>query len=205
MCSRVTQPSKQVLEKIIHDLHIEHQHSSFVQRDFDFSVQAGKQTLTAVAHSKIENQQGRIIANAPWGIQLVPGFVYNARMEGINSKPTWSEAWRNHRVVVPVVSFYEQQNRSSSFEISSQDDEIMYLGGIAVLNQATGKRHIVICTYPSGHDLSVVHARQPVVIRPNRVDDWLDDSAETLTLSRHVFNERSSFKITKDQPLSNAS
>jgi putative SOS response-associated peptidase YedK len=170
--------------------------------DVPFSVEpvtavAGRQNLVIVAESKIPNRPGRMMTVASWGIQLSQGFTYNARLEGIASKPTWRDPWRNHRVLVPAGSFFERQGRETWYELQTYAERPFFLGGIAVKDLSDGKRKVVVCTYPTNDEVKFVHSRMPVVVPPTLIHEWFNPETNSDQLIYKLQNERTRFKVTK--------
>lgn len=125
------------------------------------------------------------IVEARWG--LTPFWAtdpaygrkngYNARSETVFDKPSFREAIRKRRCIVPAQSFYER-DRGHWFRFRSARDEPLAFAGI----YETPNRHwdtptfAMVTTEPS-QDVSDIHDRMPVVLQLSDLDLWLDPDA----------------------------
>ncbi|MCY4122283.1 MAG: SOS response-associated peptidase [Acidobacteria bacterium] len=133
----------------------------------------------------------REIASLRWG--LVPSWArtddfapHNARAETASVKPTFRDAWRRRRAVLPVNGWYEWQGRERTpFLIRNADDAILHLA--ALWDRWIGPGgpvdgFTVLITEPR-HEIAGIHHRQPAVLESaNEIDDWLDAEAENRCL-----------------------
>lgn len=123
-----------------------------------------------------------IVTSDPSGRHMVPavwGFtssgrapLFNARAETVDTLPSFRDAFRHSRCLVPASGFYEWR---------SSDRQPFYLKRVNRLPLAFAgiwKRvgdHLeatVITTTPNG-DMDGVHDRMPVILSPDRWHSWL--------------------------------
>jgi len=136
-----------------------------------------------------EDGRGRRIGLLRWG--LVPAWMdepgtgfANARAESVASKPSFREAYRRRRCLVPADGFYEWRRPSRAdggvkqpFWFHPPDGGLVSLAGLWETwhRSDTDARHtFAILTTEANADVRVVHDRMPVVIAPGDRDAWLD-------------------------------
>ena len=137
----------------------------------------------------IRQEHGRrTIQLARWG--LVPRWVkdprqisllINARIEGIEEKPSFSEAIRRHRCIVPASGYYEWHTspggRKQPYYITLTDGRPMAFAGLFTTWEGPNGEEVdtaAIVTVPAGPDLAAIHPRTPAILQDEAIDDWLD-------------------------------
>ena len=164
--------------------------------------------------------QGRLLVALRWG--LVPYWAkdpsigsrqINARAETLARKPAYRTALVRKRVLIPADGFYEwrridngtKRGARQPFWFTRDDGDVMALAGLRDgWRDAEGNllRTCTIITAASNRDVADVHDRMPVIIEPDRWDEWLDpaekDPAELAgllapppdaTLKRHAVSD----------------
>ena len=137
----------------------------------------------------------RLIEVHRWG--LVPHWskddigtrLSNARGETVREKPSFRDAFRRHRVVVPMDGFYEwapahpdgPRTRSGRpakrpHLFSSVDGEVLNVAGIASIWRRGGGelRTFAVVTTEANATMAPIHDRMPVLLGRDGVDRWLD-------------------------------
>lgn len=184
MCGRISQPPKAMLGEFssrlgpIHDYNVNldtlHVPSQSVY---------GRDPVIVIAQSKLPQMPGLLLVQTSWGVQLGEHNVYNARIETAHAKPAWANAFQFHRVLIPVLSFYElNQGTRRVFECFKQDDEVFMLGGIGVKVEGSGMRNLVLCTRDSTPEVGVVHRRMPVIVPPHLQQEWLTNNLNPVSI-----------------------
>ncbi|MEL7528696.1 MAG: SOS response-associated peptidase [Pseudomonadota bacterium] len=138
-----------------------------------------------------------------WG--LIPSWVkdpasftllINARAETAAEKPSFRNAMRHGRCLIPASGFYEWRRTGDSkqaFWIKPADGDIMAFAGLWETwsdpdggDMDTG----AILTIGSNRMMSGIHHRMPVILKPDQFDTWLDtanvDKKEAGTLLKPV-------------------
>jgi len=139
-----------------------------------------------------EDTRGRRIGLLRWG--LVPGWMdepgsgfINARAESVATKPSFREAYRRRRCLVPADGFYEWRRSSAvqggakqPFWFHPREGGLVSFAGlwetwrrpdVEVLHTFT------ILTTEANADVRGVHDRMPLVIAPDGRDAWLDSAS----------------------------
>ena len=145
-----------------------------------------------------------------WG--LVPHWIKNesdakaisdrtllARVEEIEDKPSYREAVKRRRCILPLDGFYEhyhKNNKTYPFYITAKDKRRLLIAGIT-----SDWRHpqfnmifksVSIVTTRANDFMKTIHnnpkiseARMPLIVQENQVDQWInDDSVEFLDVLR---------------------
>jgi len=127
--------------------------------------------------------------NLFWG--LVPSWakdsknshhLINARAETVREKPSFRAAFHKRRCLVVASGFYEWQKLESgkqAFHIHRQDKQLFAFAGLWEQwqhEQDTLYSCTIITTAATGI-MQPIHERMPVVIAPERYQQWLDKSA----------------------------
>ncbi len=118
-----------------------------------------------------------------WG--LVPSWskdesfamkLINARSETISEKPSFKNAWKSRRCLIPCNHFYEWDKQKQKFEIKIQNQTIFSLAGLwerwqkedFILNTFT------VITCESRGEMGNIHERMPVIIKDTFYENWLN-------------------------------
>ncbi|CAB4588948.1 MAG: DUF159 family protein [Actinobacteria bacterium] len=142
-----------------------------------------------------DNQQGRILDSASWGL-IAPwqknstearnsqSHAINARRESIHEKPTFRQAFRTTRCLIPATGYYEWATSlgkyppKQPFYISSaQENTSLSIAGIWSTWKSESGAEIqsaAIITREAVGELATIHSRMPVFMPKDRWDTWLD-------------------------------
>jgi putative SOS response-associated peptidase YedK len=135
-----------------------------------------------------EEHGRRTVQLARWG--LVPRWVkdprqisllINARVEGIEEKPAFSEAIRRHRCIVPASGYYEWHTdsggRKHPYYVTLADGRPMAFAGLFTTWEGPNGEEVdtaAIITVAAGPDLAAIHPRTPAILDHEAIDPWLD-------------------------------
>jgi putative SOS response-associated peptidase YedK len=142
-----------------------------------------------------DNQSGRILDSASWGL-IAPwqknftearnsqSHAINARSESIHEKPTFRQAFRTTRCLIPATGYYEWATSlgkyppKQPFYICSQDEgKSLSIAGIWSTWKSESGAEIqsaAIITREAVGELATIHSRMPVFMPKDRWDIWLD-------------------------------
>lgn len=137
----------------------------------------------------ITGDQPTLLQRMEWG--LVPhwspdgknnGKLINARAEGIEEKPSFRDAVRSRRCLVPADSFYEWRKEPGGkkvpYRIFPPNDNLLFMAGIwDEWQQGKILKHTfsIITTTPN-EEMSALHNRMPVILNPETRQQWLQES-----------------------------
>ena len=181
MCGRFTQKANK--QHIAKEFSIESFQDSLLKPRYNI---APMQIIPAV----LEAGDERIISGLKWG--LIPNWskddtfaakLINARAESIAEKPSFRDAFRNRRCIIPASGFYEWDKKSSGakqpFYFYLKEKEVFGFAGLweEWLDKASGElvETCTIITTEANRVLEPVHDRMPVILKPESYDQWLDE------------------------------
>lgn len=150
-----------------------------------------------------------------WG--LVPSWskeistkyaTFNARIEGIEEKPAFRNAWRkNQKCLIPALGYYEWQTEedgkqpyfvTSKDGVSAQSQPLVFAGlwdecsfGDASLKSCT------IITTESKAQLKDLHTRMPVILSVDAAKHWLSTDADKDVLLSENLTDFAVFKVDR--------
>ena len=136
----------------------------------------------------VQQQTGeRVLTPARWG--LIPHWVsdpgtfkanlFNARSESAAEKPSFRDAMRSRRCIVPATGFYEWRKTDDSkqpFHIQRADGQPLAFAGLWSVN-TRGADSLVSCTIlttAANSDIEVLHDRMPVILEREAWARWAD-------------------------------
>jgi putative SOS response-associated peptidase YedK len=146
---------------------------------------------------------GRALTLMRWG--LVPPWagdtgggarLINARAETVAEKPSFRDAFKRRRCLIPANGFYEWQKRpgraKQPYRITARDERPFAFAGLwERWEKASDRRPILSCaiiTTEANDLLQPIHGRMPVILDAANHDAWLDadghDGAEAAALLR---------------------
>ena len=130
---------------------------------------------------------GRELALLRWG--LIPSWskdpatgnrLINARAETARDKPSFRNAFRRHRCLIPTNGFYEwqrQERGKQPYFVRMRDDRLFAFAGLWDRWESPDKGVIETCTIlttAANAVLSPIHDRMPVILPPAEYARWLD-------------------------------
>lgn len=138
-------------------------------------------------------EAGRAWKTARWGLlphwadpSTFKATLINARSETAADKPSFRDAFKKGRCVVPASGFFEWRKQEDGtkqpYFIHRRDGEPLLFAGLSSYNVKGPEpiRSYTILTSRPNLLVQYVHDRQPVILTPEQVDDWLDTSARSL-------------------------
>jgi putative SOS response-associated peptidase YedK len=135
------------------------------------------------------NQEGqRELTMMRWG--LVPYWskdgkmtfsTINAKAETVAKSPTYREAWKRRRCLIPAEWFYEWQKPDEKtkppYAISLKDDSMFAFAGLweSWKNKESGERlnTYTIMTTDSNQLVEPIHNRMPVILSKRDYERWM--------------------------------
>jgi putative SOS response-associated peptidase YedK len=128
-----------------------------------------------------------------------PGILHsppiNARAETLDTKPSFREAFKNRRCLVPADGYYEWRKGPKG----KQACRIHRLGdkpfAFAAIWEAWGvpdrgrSESCAIITSPATGFLAEIHGRMPVIVEPDNYDAWLSGDGDHECRQRRILND----------------
>jgi putative SOS response-associated peptidase YedK len=180
MCGRFTNRAQP--EQIRSEFKVGRKNPDIYQPKYNI---APAQTIQVV----FEPEKERIVTGLKWG--LVPAWakdsdignrMINARAETLTEKPSFREAFKKRRCIIPASGFYEWQKKGSAakqpFYFYLPEKEVFGFAGLweEWINKETGDvlETCIIITTEANEVLKPVHDRMPVILQAADYDEWLD-------------------------------
>lgn len=124
-----------------------------------------------------------------WAKEVAPGKpLINARCETVLEKPTFRNAIRRRRCLIPADGFYEWEGdvpgKKTPYFIHRPDDGLMAFAGIWehwMGPDGSELETAAIITTSANALVATIHTRSPVIIRPEDFEMWLDCSDDDAT------------------------
>ena len=160
--------------------------SDFPPRSPRYNI-APSQPIAAVRAVPAGN--GRELALLRWG--LIPSWskdpaignrLINARAETAQEKPSFRNAFRRHRCLIPSSGFYEWlrwERGKQPYFVRMRDGHPFAFAGLWDRWESTDEGVIETCTIlttAANAVLAPIHDRMPVILPPGEYDRWLDPS-----------------------------
>ncbi|KFI39683.1 hypothetical protein BACT_0383 [Bifidobacterium actinocoloniiforme DSM 22766] len=119
----------------------------------------------------------------PWAASPKLAYpTHNARVESALDKPTYAQAARSHRALIPASGYYEWSASHDPHYFSFPDGEPLLIGGLYSWWRADERSAWLltgtILTTQAQGGAAEVHDRMPVLIDRNLADDWLDPEVD---------------------------
>jgi putative SOS response-associated peptidase YedK len=148
---------------------------------------APTQPIAVVARDREGVRRFRLMR---WG--LLPAFVkdpktfptlINARSEEVLAKPSFRNAMRYRRCLIPADGFYEwtgPKGKRRPFLLRPRQGQLIAFAGLYERwrdKDGSEIDTVVILTCPASRTVSPLHDRMPVVLTPEQFEAWLDVKA----------------------------
>ena len=122
--------------------------------------------------------------------------LFNARIETAGEKPTFKEAWKSHRCIIPASYYYEWEHLKSpdgkiktgdKYAIQPTDCTTTWLCGLYRIED--GYPVFVVLTQEPTEELVKIHDRMPVMLPANRIDEWINPATNPEELLGYTLSE----------------
>lgn len=156
---------------------------------------------TEIAAIRLSPEGRRVLHLLRWG--LVPNWatdpsignkLNNARSETVAAKPSFRDAFRRRRCLIPADGFYEWQTKGKlkqPYYISLASGEPMAMAGLWESWRApSGEILRTCCVLTTGPNATMlpIHERMPVIIAPADWASWLSAPVEAATAMLRPFD-----------------
>lgn len=149
----------------------------------NFNVAPTQEILTILKHEN-ENK----LVKLHWG--LVPFWakdvsignrMINARAETVASKPSFRNAFKKRRCLIPADGFYEwtgEKGHKQPYYVTSPTGEPFAFAGLwerwTDKNDESVYKSCTIITTAASESIVEIHHRMPVILDPKHYEKWLD-------------------------------
>ena len=123
----------------------------------------------------------------PWAKDPTMGAkMTNARSETITEKPSFKNAFKRRRCLIPASGFFEWTTTGTGPKqpvwIARPDGDLITFGGLWEIWHGPDGGELQTCTIvttSANETLKPYHHRMPVVLQPETFDAWLGDGQES--------------------------
>ena len=173
---------------------------------------------------EVPQSNARDLATASWGLigswqkdlasaRASQSHAINARRESVFEKPTFRDAVRKRRCLVPADGYYEWATAlgpyrpKQPFYVSSPDGHSLSFAGIWnewVSPKGQMIQSVAIITCDSVGQLATIHSRMPVILPKDRWEFWLDSSDQDADHLRKVMEYSDLYEGLRVHAVSNS-
>ena len=120
----------------------------------------------------------------------------NARSETVHEKPTFKNAFRRSRCLVPATGYYEWATELGEYKprqpiyVSRDDGQLLAFAGIYdrwTSPEGESRDSVSILTREAVGDLAKFHSRMPTLLPKERWGRWLDPDLQDVEKIRSIF------------------
>ena len=112
------------------------------------------------------------------------GVLINARAETALEKKTFRESILSKRCVIPSNGFYEWDSNKNKFFFRREESKMLYMAGI--YNYYQDECKFVILTTAANESMEATHARMPIIIDAEEIEQWILDNNSTSRILNRV-------------------
>jgi putative SOS response-associated peptidase YedK len=194
MCGRFA------MEEMLNDMVAEFGLKGMPSRElpFDWNIKP-TQDVYIVKNDSLEIASWGLIA--PWSKTKAEALksqsaAINARSETVHEKPTFKNAFRRSRCLVPASGYYEWATELGKYKprqpvyISRDDGKMLAFAGIHdqwVSPQGEIRDSVAIITREAVGELATVHSRMPIFLPKDRWETWMDPKLQDVDKVRDLF------------------
>jgi len=168
----------------------------------NYNVAPTQEILAIVRH---DDDHLNHLEKLSWGLVPFwakdPGIgsrMINARSETVESKPSFRNAFRKRRCLIPADGFYEWKGGKGAKQpmlLSLPDRSPFAFAGLWETWDDRGKREApyqscTILTRESSESVMPIHNRMPVILRPEAFGPWLDPDFQDVDLLQEIIENQ---------------
>ena len=123
-------------------------------------------------------------------------LLMNARVETVAVKPTFRDAWKSHRCIVPASYYFEWEHlignngktkTGDKYAIQPQGSSMTWLCGLYRFEN--DMPFFVILTREPGEQIRFIHDRMPLIMPEHLVNEWINPDADPDKLVREAVTD----------------
>jgi putative SOS response-associated peptidase YedK len=148
----------------------------------DYNIPPGQKVLAVV---QLEDGSNRAV-NLHWGLipswsrdHAISSHLINARAETLTEKPSFKNAYRHRRCLIPATGFFEWQTTEIGkrpYHIHQPDNALFAFAG-AWEHWEHSQETVYSCTIITtiaNEKIAPIHNRMPLIIMPDDYNRWLN-------------------------------
>ncbi len=149
-------------------------------------LNSGEIRPTNVAPVIASSRSGeRAVFPMRWGF-TAPGkpLLINARTETAAERPTFRDAWKSHRCIVPASWYFEWEHRvrndgkketGDKYLIQPRGSATVWMCGLYRIEE--GLPAFVVLTREAAEPIRFIHDRMPLMLPEERIGEWIRPDA----------------------------
>lgn len=162
-------------------------------------ITSGEVRPTDIVPVIAPNKKGiRTVYPMRWGFRNPnhDSTLFNARVETAGSKPTFKDAWKSHRCIIPASYYFEWEHFKSpdgktktgdKYAIQPKGAAITWLCGLYRIED--GFPVFVVLTRDPSEDLKIIHDRMPLILPGDKIDDWIKPDGNPDALLQYALTD----------------
>ena len=132
--------------------------------------------------------------------------VFNARVETANSKPTFKDAWKSHRCIIPASYYFEwehfksdngKEKTGAKYSIQPEGTTMTCLCGLYRIEN--GFPVFVVLTKEPSENVSFIHDRMPLIMPQDKINDWINPETNPITMLKYALYNMITEKVIEDK------
>ncbi len=130
-------------------------------------------------------ESGNEMVQMKWGWErsFAKRPLINTRANEAWGKPTWKDAIKNRRCIVPASAYFEwnenqPKGKRDCYRVEPVVGNGFALGGLYEVNQDTGEMFMSILTTEPNSKMAEIHHRMPVIVDTSNFDSWLQSAVQ---------------------------
>lgn len=133
-----------------------------------------------IAHVEGRNRlmRGRWWLVPNWLKEMPRHAMFNARGEDAHDKPSFRDAFRTRRCLIPADGYYEwtrgASDRKQPYCMMFPDWQTFAFAGLWDFNPHLNVLSCTILTLPASPEIAHIHHRMPVILKSSAYQAWLD-------------------------------
>ncbi len=142
--------------------------------------------------------KNRAVFPMKWGFTLKGSSqpLVNARLETASEKPTFREAWKSHRCIIPASYYFEWEhfkNRDGKvktgdkYSIQPKGSTMTYLCGLYRFEDDYPV--FTVLTRDPSEELSRIHDRMPLMLPEDLIEEWINPDAKPEELTKYALTD----------------
>jgi len=147
------------------------------------------------------------LENMVWGFLPIwdskeKKILPNARIETAQYKPTFANAYKDNRCLIPVSAYYEWKKLTDPvsgkiikripYIFYRKDKKVFAIAGLYQIKEKNGAKifTFTVLTKDATEEFKEIHDRMPVIVPENLWQEWLDEDKVSESFERILINEK---------------
>ncbi len=172
-------------------------------------VTSGEVRPTDIVPVIAPNKSGiRTVYPMRWGFRNPDhdSTIFNARVETTGSKPTFKDAWKSHRCIVPASYYFEwehfksdngKEKTGAKYAIQPKGATMTWLCGLYRIEN--GFPVFVILTREPSESVRFIHDRMPMILPQANINDWISPETNPTTMLKYALDDMITEKVIDDK------